>query len=304
MGRRRARSPLPQRAGLDAAWVRTPARVGDEPPPFATLRDFLRTRLPERVAVDEWLTTGRFVDAQGGAITATTPYAPSTFVWFHKDLRPEPTVPDLTILHRDDRIVVVDKPHFLATIPRGSHVQASALVKVRTQLGLPDLAPAHRLDRLTAGVLLFTTAPRWRAPYQQLFEQRLAGKTYEALAPLLPHLAEPTLVRSHIVKPRGSLQAIEIADEEPNAETRVTLSGTHGVHGRYLLEPTTGRTHQLRLHMARLGAPIVGDPLYPTVSDLPENPDVPLQLIARTLSFIDPIDGTAKTFTSQQTTVP
>lgn len=298
MGRRRPRSPLPQRAGLDAVWVRTPARLGDAPAPFATLRDFLRARLPERVPVDAWLVEGRFVDAAGTALTAETPYAPATFVWFHKDLRDEPDVPDLAVLHRDDRIVVVDKPHFLATIPRGSHVRASALVRLRTQLGLPDLAPAHRLDRLTAGVLLFTTEPRWRAAYQGLFEQRLATKTYEALAPALPRLAEPTIVRSHITKRRGELQAVELPGEEPNAETLVTLVATRNPLALYRLEPRTGRTHQLRVHMAGLGAPIAGDPLYPTVVDTLEDPSNPLRLVARTLAFTDPIDGTEQSFTS------
>lgn len=279
-------------------WVRTPARVGDSPFPHDTLRDFLRARLPDRVPVDAWLAEGRFVDAAGKPVTPHTAYTPATFVWFHKDLRDEPDVPDLTILHRDERIVVIDKPHFLATIPRGSHIQSSALVKLRTQLGLPDLAPAHRLDRLTAGVLLFTTAREWRAAYQGLFEQRLATKTYEALAPARPELTEPTLVRSHITKRRGELQAIELPGEEPNAETLVTLVDTRDSLGFYRLEPATGRTHQLRVHMAGLGAPIVGDPLYPTVSDAPEDPDNPLRLIARTLAFTDPVDGTARSFTS------
>lgn len=306
MGRRRARSPLPQRAGLDAVWVRTPARVGDAPAPFGSLRDFLRARLPDRVPVDEWLAAGRFVDAAGSPFSPTAPYAPAMFVWFHKDAPADAgvAVPELVVLHRDDRIVVVDKPHFLATIPRGAHVRASALVALRTQLDLPDLAPAHRLDRLTAGVLLFTTEPRWRAPYQRLFEENAAAKTYEALAPALPHLTEPTVVRSHIVKPRGSLQAVEVPGAEPNAWTRVTLTGTQGVHGLYLLEPRTGRTHQLRVHMAGLGAPIVGDPLYPVVSDAPEDPADPLRLVARTLAFTDPVDGSQRRFTSGAALAP
>lgn len=299
MGRRRAGSPLPQRAGLDAVRVRTPARVGDDPAPHATLRDFLRERLPARVPVDEWLAEGRFVDAAGSPVAADTPYTPATFVWFHKDLPVEADVDDLAVLHRDERVVVVDKPHFLATIPRGSHVRASALVKLRTQLGLPGLAPAHRLDRLTAGVLLFTTEPRWRAPYQELFTARQPAKTYEAIAPALPRLREPTVVRSHLVKTRGSLQVRTVPGAPPNAETRVTLVEERGPWGRYLLEPVTGRTHQLRVHLAGLGAPIAGDPLYPVVLDAPDDPAEPLRLVARTLAFTDPVDGAERRFTSR-----
>lgn len=275
------------------------------------MRDFLRARLPERVPVDEWLARGRFVDTTGTAIRVDAPYTPATFVWFHKDLPAEPRddtpgrgASRLTVLHRDDRIVVIDKPHFVATIPRGAHVRESALVRLRLQLGLPDLAPAHRLDRLTAGVLLFTTEPRWRAAYQGLFEQRLATKGYEALAPAVPSLAEPTWVRSHIVKRRGSLQAVEIRGEEPNAETLVTLTGLRGDLGLYRLGPRTGRTHQLRVHMASVGAPIAGDPLYPVVSESPEDATRPLRLVARSLEFSDPVDGSDRRFTSTWPLVP
>ncbi|MDO5534297.1 MAG: pseudouridine synthase [Propionibacteriaceae bacterium] len=299
MGRRRPRPPLPQREGLDAVRVRTPARVGDQPAAWATLDAFLRDRLPARVPVDAWLAAGRFVDAAGHPIAPGTPYAPATTLWFHKDPPTDPLPPDLDVLFRDDRIVVVDKPHFLATIPRGEHVNASALVALRRQLGLQDLAPAHRLDRLTAGVLLFTIRPEHRAAYQALFATRTASKTYEALAPALPDLTTPTQVTSHIVKRRGSLQAEEVPDAEPNACTWVRLDAVRDGIGRYRLEPTTGRTHQLRVHLNGLGAPIVGDPLYPIVRAADDDPTDPLRLVARTLAFTDPIDGSAREFTSR-----
>ena len=299
MGRRRARPPLPQRDGLDAVWVRTPARVGDALTPWPTLDAYLRDRLPPRVPVTEWLSQGRFVDAAGHPLRPGTPYAPATMVWFHKDPPGDPRPDDLVVLHRDDRIVVVDKPHFLATIPRGEHVNRSALVTLRRQLDLPDLTPAHRLDRLTAGVLLFTVHRRDRAAYQGLFARREATKVYEALAPAVAALRRPTVVTSHIVKRRGCLQAVELPDEPPNAETRITLLEARGDTGRYRLEPRTGRTHQLRVHLNSLGAPIVGDPLYPAVRDEPDHPAHPLRLVARTLAFTDPGDGSAREYTSR-----
>src|SRR5699024_9901218 len=130
--------------------------------------------------LDRMIADGRFVDDRGRAITATEPYRPHIFVWFHRDLPEEAVVPfEEVVLHRDERIVVVDKPHFLSTIPRGRHVRQSVLVRLRTRLGLPELGAAHRLDRLTGGVLLLTTQRRWRAPYQQLFEHRQVDKSYE-----------------------------------------------------------------------------------------------------------------------------
>ncbi|AKT51865.1 pseudouridine synthase [Arsenicicoccus sp. oral taxon 190] len=295
------RSPLPPRHGLQSAWVRTPDR-GPGPPLWATMREWLRHKLPDEVPVESMLAAGRFVDDHGRAWTGDEPYRPHTFVWFHRDLREEPPVPgELTILHQDERLVVVDKPHFLSTIPRGRHVTESVVVKARQLLHLPELGPAHRLDRLTAGVLVLTTERRWRAPYQRMFEQRVPVKTYEAIAGCRPDLPLPTVRRSHIVKERGVLTAHEVPGRPPNAETLVELLEARGGLAAYRLRPRTGRTHQLRLHLSALGIPIVGDPLYPTV--LPDAVDdftEPLRLLARTLEFVDPVDGHERRFDSRR----
>lgn len=183
-------------------------------------------------------------------------------------------------------------------MPRGSHVAQTALVRLRKELGLPELSPAHRLDRLTAGVLLFTTRRELRGAYQMLFARGEVAKTYLACAAVDPALVLPRVVRSRIIKRRGHLQAV-CEPGEPNAETLVELLSPDG---SYRLTPRTGRTHQLRVHMASLGLPIIGDPLYPNVIDVPAGDfSSPLRLLAQRIEFDDPFTGSRREFVSRRT---
>ena len=227
---------------------------------------------------------GEVVDARGRAVDASTVLPAGAVVYHYRDLPDEVPVPyPIPVLHRDENIVVVDKPHFLATMPRGSHVTQTALVRLRRELDLPELSPAHRLDRLTAGVLLFTTRREVRGRYQELFARGQVAKTYLARSSR-PDLPESQVVSNRIVKHRGVLQA-GVEPGEPNAETLVEPLGG----GLYRLTPTTGRTHQLRVHMAGLGIPIDNDPLYPEVVAVDRGDfSTPLKLIAKTLQFTDP----------------
>ncbi|MGV9740103.1 RluA family pseudouridine synthase [Nocardia farcinica] len=293
--RRRQQPPLPKRHGLDPARLRLP-EAGE----WATIRDHLVHRLP-RVAperIDELLRAGAIVDLDG-PIAPDAPYVPGGAVWFHRDLPDEVEVPfDLTVVHRDETVLVVDKPHFLATIPRGQHIRQTALVRLREQLGLPDLVPAHRLDRVTAGLILFVVDPARRGAYQTMFHRRTVRKQYEAIAPYDPELALPRVVRSRIVKEKHVLAAREV-EGEPNAETLVELLEHRDGLGRYRLTPHTGRTHQLRLHMNSLGVPILGDDFYPVLTDKPVHEFTrPLQLLAAVLEFTDPLTGEPRRFES------
>jgi len=238
---------------------------------------------------------GEVVDGDGAAIDATTTMPAGACVYLYRDLPDEVEVPfDIPVLHRDEDIVVVDKPHFLATMPRGGHVAQTALVRLRRDLGLPELSPAHRLDRLTAGVLLFTTRREVRGHYQTMFARALVAKTYLARSAAEPQVSLPRVVSNRIVKRRGRLQA-SIEPGEPNARTLVEALG----EGRYRLTPRTGRTHQLRVHMASLGLPIDNDPLYPDVIDVAADDfSAPLQLVAHRLEFDDPISGAWRRFVS------
>ncbi|MGY4644632.1 pseudouridine synthase [Cellulomonas sp. URHB0016] len=294
------RSPLPARHGLNAAWMRTPDREGSRVHGWPTMGDWLRDRLPDHVDVGSMLERRCFVDEGGRAVLADDPFAPLVFVWFHRDLRDEPEVTaPIHVVHHDDRLVVVDKPAFLSSIPRGRHVVQSVVVRLRAELGLPDLSPLHRLDRVTSGLLMLATEPRWRAPYQTLFERREVHKTYWALAPLRDDLTFPVVVRDHLRKERGSLQAEVVPGAPVNAETLVELESEADGHGVYRLTPRTGRTHQLRLHLCGLGIPIVDDPLYPEVRDVSvDDFSTPLQLLAGELAFTDPVDGTSRRYRS------
>lgn len=270
--------------------------------------DWLRGTSPEGVDVDGMLVDERFVYDDGSVLLADDVYRPHTFVWFHRDLREEPEVPgEITVLHRDERLVVVDKPPFLSTIPRGRHVMQSVTVRLRDELGLPELTPLHRLDRVTSGVLLLATERRWRGPYQTLFESRRVRKTYLALAPRRADLTFPLTVRNHIAKTRGVWQAQVVPGAPVNAITDIEVESDVGSAGGsqvgdlavYRLTPHTGRTHQLRLHLHGLGIPIVGDPLYPEVLDVSvDDFSTPLQLLASTLEIVDPVDGRERRFVS------
>jgi tRNA pseudouridine32 synthase/23S rRNA pseudouridine746 synthase len=283
--------PLPPRDGLGPARLRV--RGGP-------LGDELLTRFGPEVAAKA--IAGEVVDQHGVVLDPATVLPAGASVYLYRDLRDEVPVPfDIPVLYQDEDIVVVDKPHFLATMPRGRHVAQTALVRMRRELGLPELSPAHRLDRLTAGVLLFTARRELRGAYQTMFARGAAHKTYVARAAANPHVTLPRVVQSRIVKRRGHLQAVE-EPGEPNAETLVESISPDGL---YRLTPGTGRTHQLRVHMTSLGMPIYGDPLYPNVISVPDDDfSQPLQLLAQRIEFQDPVSGALRRFVSSRRLCP
>lgn len=291
-------APLPVRDGLNPTRLRLP-----RPGTWATALEYLLERFPsDHTRLREKVAAREVVDEHGTPITEATPYRPHGFVYLYRDPPIEPRVPfEIDILHRDEDLLVVDKPHFLASTPRGAYVVESALVRLRRDLDLPELTPAHRLDRITAGVLLFTVRQEARRAYQSLFDERRVAKEYEALAPHDPALTLPRTVRSRIIKERGVLQASEVPGT-PNAESRIALLDVRDGIGRYRLLPRTGKTHQLRLHMSSLGIPILGDNFYPRFYDVaPDDYSTPLQLLARSIEFDDPLTGVRRRFASRRT---
>lgn len=286
MPRSRPPAPLPVRDGLGPARLRL--RGG---PVAAELADRFGAATAAKVTAGEVLT------ADAGVVDEHTVLPAGAHVFFYRDVAPEVAVPfEISVLHHDADLLVVDKPHFLATMPRGRHVMQTALVRLRRAYELPELSPAHRLDRLTAGVLVFTTRREVRGRYQSLFARGEVHKQYLARSSAEAVGDFPRLLRSRIVKRRDCLQAVE-EPGEPNAETLVEQLGA----GYYRLTPRTGRTHQLRVHLASIGLPIDGDPLYPQISEVAgDDFSTPLRLLAQRLEFVDPATGALRSFVSRR----
>src|SRR5919112_6446772 len=213
-------SPLPVRDGVNATRLRLP----DEGP-WDTAMDYMMHRWGhiDPQGIEDRFDAGEIVGEGGAPLSRSTPLQDHTFIWYYRTLPPETRIPvELGILYQDEHLLVVDKPHFLPTTPGGTYIQESALVRLRNLLELPDLIPMHRLDRMTAGVLLFSTNPQTRGKYQVLFEQRSIDKVYECVAPVDPALDFPRVVRNRMTKSRTYLLA-QVVEGEPNAETRIEL---------------------------------------------------------------------------------
>ncbi|BCL77042.1 pseudouridylate synthase [Jeongeupia sp. HS-3] len=291
----RRTAPLPLRDGVAPSFLDLPA--GDWP----DLLGFLIARFPH-VPAQQWierLQRGALVDQHGTPFSLASAYLPHARVWYYREVPPETPVPFASpLLYRDDYLVVADKPHFLACIPAGRHLQETLLTRLRASLGLPQLTPIHRLDRETAGVMLFCASPAHRGAYQALFASRDVQKEYEAIAPFDAGLTLPRVHRSRLEEREENFTMHEVPGE-PNSETRIELIESSGELARYRLLPHTGKKHQLRAHLAALGIPIVNDPWYPAI--LPDKGDdfsQPLQLLARAIEFVDPVSGEARRFES------
>lgn len=339
--------PLPVKDGINPTRLHLPVTANQlaelaeqyRPTPPRTIAEYMMARFDhvDPATLRERFDSGEVVTITGDPVGWEQPLGSHEFIWYYRTVPDEQPLPEsVQVLFEDEHLLVVDKPHFMPTTPGGRFVKESALVKLRVATGHSDLVPLHRLDRATAGVLLFSTNPATRGAYQMLFEQRRVTKTYQAIVRLDedPDRAIqqcrrlPLVYRNRIIKTRGvitvDVQDYPVADSGrlapprigkrrrshdpttgPNAQTRISWLGArdaqgpvphHGL-GWVRLEPRTGRTHQLRVHLAQLGTPILHDRLYPELLvQAPDEMDRPLQLLASTLEFIDPLSGQARRF--------
>ena len=305
------RKPLPLRDGVDPVCFRLPQQLPPEWEGLPAAEIFLHRFDRKREFLAAQIAAGQVVDDDGEPITFETPARRGLGIWSYRPLpAQEAPVPlDMPRIYQDEHILVIDKPHFLPTIPRGKFVTHTALVQLRRELmaaGLDtaaaNITPAHRLDRHTAGVLLFTLQPELRGVFQKAFEDQRVRKTYYAVAPLptpdstygAPLLeGESVDIRSRIEVSRNRLDCYEVPGPVNSHSTIRLVQERHG-YGLYKVRPHTGKTHQIRVHMLHAGIPIVGDPLYPTVApDVPDevgNPRKTLQLLAAELFVPTPPD--------------
>ena len=328
--RRLLTPPLAQKNGIDPIQLilplveELPAELTLNNTVPATIADYLIARFypNDPQIIHARFDTGEVRLDDGTILTSDSPYMPGERIWYFRELADEPQLPsDMPVLYEDEHVLAIDKPHFLPTTPRGSYIAQTALTKLRVREQNPLLIPIHRLDRPTAGVLLFAKTVEARRPFQMMFQHRQVSKTYRAVAPVPADAAaeralsaEGLQVRSHIQKIRDQLQVQQLSEEqcaaqgvEPNTLTTAKIlrtftpsaqavAGWHAEPNRewalYDLAPHTGKTHQLRAHLNMLSAPILGDVLYPQVlPDAPDRPEYPLQLLAYSLHFEHPITG-------------
>ncbi len=265
--------------------------------------DFLALRMPivTREVWNQRMLAGDVVDERGQPVAPERPFEGGLRLYYYRSLSAEPVLPfSETVLYQDEHLVVADKPHFMAVTPSGRYLHSTLLVRLKLHLGLPDLCPLHRIDRDTAGLVMFAVQQHARDAYHALFRDRQITKHYDAIA---PSRADGSFPCDHISRLEESPQFFRMHEVlgAPNSHTRIQVLEVQGDWAHYRLSPITGKRHQLRVHMAALGLPLRNDPLYPFVNEPTEGDySRPLQLLARSLTFVDPITGESRLFESER----
>jgi tRNA pseudouridine32 synthase/23S rRNA pseudouridine746 synthase len=288
---------IPTRNGVGASRVSLPAG------PWPTVLDFLLERMPD-ISRDEWLhrfAHGLVLNEEAQPVAVIQAYTPHTKLYYYRHIANEPVLPTKAcIVFEDDHLIVADKPHFMPVTPAGRYVQQSLLVQLKHLTGNDDLVPLHRIDRETAGLVMFGKRLQDRDAYHALFRDKEMHKVYEAVAAYNPALELPRVHTSRLQPDALFFRTQEVAGE-PNSETRISLLKTEGTRALYQLEPISGKRHQLRVHMMALGLPLEGDQFYPAVlrgPDADEDFSNPLQLLAKRVRFTDPVTGQDREFQS------
>ncbi len=288
--------------GVSASRVFLPA---DQSHP--NLLQFFITQFPH-IEVKEWedrFAQGLILNDEGETLKASGDYLPNTHLIYFRRLAREPEIPfEEEIIFQDEHILVSDKPHFLPVTPSGLYLHQTLLNRLKKKTSIQTLSPIHRIDRDTAGLVIFSIKPHERAQYQNLFRDRAVKKVYEAIAPYSEELATqlPMTYQSRLEESEHFLQMMEVQGES-NTDTLIELVAQNKPWAKYRLTPGSGKKHQLRCHLNALGIPIKDDQIYPELTPYQEY-DIdlsrPLQLLAKEVSFLDPITKITRSFMSKR----
>lgn len=272
--------------------------------PYPSILAFLCERFPA-ISQEIWhdrILNGKILDEESQPVTLATPYIPQKRIFYFREVTTEPAIPFAEeILFLDDQILVACKPHFLPVTPGGRYVDECLLSRLRRSTGIDNLAPLHRIDRETAGLVLFSVNKKSRGLYGTLFMNGQVEKTYQAVATCRPDQGTATWIVENRIERGAPWFRMQAVPGTANARSTIHLVEVKGDNGRFILHPHTGKTHQLRLHMSGLGFGILNDRYYPVLQD--ERADdftTPLQLVAQTLCFKDPLSGKNHEFESDR----
>lgn len=260
--------------------------------------------IPEQVWRDR-INTGKVFWRDGGIINIDEPYQPNSTLGYYREVPLEPTVPfDEIIITQNEHFLIAHKPAFLPVMPGGEFVNECLQARLVQKLGIQELQAVHRLDRDTAGLVLFSTNPSTRGRYHKLFAERQITKSYQAVAIIDSSQqikGKKWHVKNHLKRshPKFLFENTTESDTGQYAESIIECIAQTQTKALFSLSPITGRTHQLRLHMQHIGFPILNDRFYPSLQPKqPDNYQSPLQLLAKSLSFIDPITQKEETYES------
>ena len=283
-------------------------------PGVVTVLEYLIIKFP-RINPAIWrqrMSDGKVHRHDHSLITAQSPFKVQERIYYYREVESEPVIAAAeVIIYQDAHILVAYKPHFLPVIPGGVFVNECLQNRLRRATGITSLQAVHRLDRVTAGLVVFSVNPATRHLYHHLFESRQIQKTYQAIARIndgqqligqhlvgKPLVGKSWEVNNRLVRsqPRFTMQVVE---GESNSHSIITCIEQSAVEALFELRPITGKTHQLRVHMQCLGFGIKHDKYYPVLQPLSsDNIDAPLQLLAKSLDFIDPVTNAPRSFSA------
>ena len=294
----------PLRVSINPATNRSPVNDGFEyreqvgsDGDARTVLSYLSHRYPHSSPA-EWamrIQSGRVLVDSRLAQYGTILHAGCHLVW-HRPPWIEPDAPrSFSILYEDDDVLAVSKPAGLPTLPGANFLQATLLYLVRTYA--PDAVPLHRLGRWTSGLVLCARNPHAQRALMQQWSANTIGKRYRALAAGLPSWDEMTITTPIGPVSHPLLRSLHAASPQGKpSRSHVTVLERHADSFLCDVRIATGRPHQIRIHLASKGHPLMGDPLYgpgglpaPDSRALPGDPGYHLH--AAELIFLHPGTG-------------